>query len=65
MNKDDISSSEVTPNGFSVITACLLRFGGDPGELMAEEPEEEEDSMDRGTKDGQEDGGGGVWYAWQ
>jgi hypothetical protein len=32
---------------------------------MAEELEEEEDSMDRGTKDGQEDGGGGVWCAWK
>jgi len=37
VNKDDISSSEVTPNGPSVVTDCLLRFGGDPGELMAEE----------------------------
>jgi hypothetical protein len=45
---------------------------GNPGELMAEEQEEAEDSMDRGTKDGQKDGGGGVWHggggvlhAWQ
>jgi hypothetical protein len=29
---------------------------------MAEEQEEAEDSMDRGTKDGQKDGGGRVWH---
>ena len=55
LNTADSSWSDIdsTPYGCRDIFACRFRLGGDPGELMVEEQEEAEDSMETGTKDGQ------------